>query len=50
MLGMIHGDVGEGAFWGMVRYGQVRDLTYSMVVLLMVLWLTSLFGLLGTRR
>ena len=23
MLGMIHGEAGEGAFWGMVRYGQV---------------------------
>ena len=23
MLGMIHGEVGESAFWGMVKYGQV---------------------------
>ena len=23
MLGMIHGEAGESAFWGMVRYGQV---------------------------
>lgn len=23
MLGMIHGEAGEPAFWGMVRYGQV---------------------------
>lgn len=32
MLGMIHGDQGEGSFWGMVRYGQVRfQLNYGNI-------------------